>query len=290
MTRILVTGASGGMGRKTLQQLVKLRPAADLVGLVRDPAKAQDLAKLGIELRRGDYLDRASLSAAFDGIDKVMLISAQAFTARNEAHANVIDAASAAGVGHLVFMPVRRKPGSSFAMTEVTEEDVFAVGKLRASGLAWTLVEHPPFMDSLGVYLGSDVLEAGVRVPEGSGKFAHATREDLAAAHAAILTSHGHEGQVYNLAGDPAVSFRDIAMILSELTHRHVPYIPVSDRKYREILAAAGLPEPAHAFLLQWVHGMIGGEWEETPGELEMLIGRKPTSTAEYLREVYGKQ
>lgn len=288
MTRILVTGASGGIGRKTLQQLLKRRPATQLVGLVRDPAKAQDLAALGIELRRGDYLDTASLSAAFEAIEKVMLISAQAFTPRNEAHANVIDAAAVAGVRHLVFMPVHRKPGSSFSMQQITEEDILTVEKLKDSPLAWTLVEHPPFMDSLSAYLGPDVLETGVRGLAPSGKFAAATRDDLAAAHAAILTGQGHERQTYNLAGDPAVSFQDIARILSELSHRNVPYIPVSDAEYLDALASAGLPEHARPFVLQWAQGMAAGEWEDTPGDLAKLIGRKPTSVTEYLREVYG--
>ncbi len=287
MTRILVTGASGGIGRKTLHHLLELRPAAELVGLVRDPTKAQDLAALGVELRRGDYLDQASLLAAFDGIEKVMLISAQAFTPRNEAHGNVIDAASAAGVRHLVFMPVRRKPGSSFTMQQITEEDLFTVGKLKASRLSWTLVEHPPFMDSLSVFLGPEPLETGVRGPAASGKFAAATRDDLAAAHAAILAGQGHEGKTYNLAGDPAISFQDVAAILSELSHRQVPYVTLSDAEYLDTLAAAGLPEPARPFILQWVRGMAAGEWEDTPGELEKLIGRKPTSAKEYLRETY---
>jgi NAD(P)H dehydrogenase (quinone) len=287
MTRILVTGASGGIGRKTLQHLLKLRPAAQLVGLVRDPAKAQDLAALGIELRRGDYLDTASLRTAFEGIEKVMLVSTHAFTPRNEAHGNVIDAAAMAGVRHLVFMPVHRKPGSSFTMKEVTEEDIFTVGKLKASALAWTLVEHPPFMDSLSVYLGPNVLETGVRGPAASGRFAAATRDELAAAHAAILTGQGHELQSYNLAGAPAISFQDIARILSELSHRNVPYVTLSDAEYLEILAAAGLPAHARPFVMQWVQGMAAGEWDETPGDLEKLIGRKPTSAKEYLREVY---
>lgn len=286
MTRILVTGASGGIGRKTLQHLLKLMPAAQLVGFVREPAKAQDLAALGVELRRGDYLDTASLLAAFEGIEKVMLISTHAFTPRNEAHGNVIDAA-AAGVRHLVFMPVHRKPGSSFSMKEVTEEDLFTVGKLKASALAWTLVEHPPFMDSLSLYLGPKVLETGVRGPAASGKFAAATRDDLAAAHAAILTGQGHESESYNLAGDPAISFQDIAKILSELSHRTVPYVTISDAEYLETLAVAGLPAHVRPFVLQWVQGMAAGEWEDTPGDLEKLIGRKPTSATEYLRELY---
>ncbi len=287
MTKILVTGASGGIGRKTLQQLLKRRPAEQLVGLVRDPAKAQDLAALGIELRRGDYLDKATLPAALEGIEKVMLISTHAFTPRNEAHGNVIDAALATGVRHLVFMPVYRKPGSSFSMKEVTEEDIFTVGKLKASGMAWTLAQHPPFMDSLSIYLGPKVLETGVRGPAASGKFAAATRDDLAAAHAAILTGEGHEGKTYNLSGDPAVSFQDIAKILSELSHSNVPYVTVADDDYLESLAAAGLPEHVRPFIQQWVRGMSGGEWEDTPGDLERLLDRRPTSATEYLRELY---
>lgn len=287
MTKILVTGASGGIGRKTLLHLLKLRPAAHLVGLVRDPAKAGDLAALGIELRRGDYLDRDSLFVALEGVEKVMLVSTHAFTPRNEAHGNVIDAAVAAGVRHLVFMPVHRKPGSSFSMQEVTEEDIFTVGKLKASGMAWTLAEHPPFLESLTTHLGPKVVETGVRGPAASGTFAAATRDDLAEAHAAILTGEGHEGKSYNLSGDPAVSFQDVAKILTELTGRDVPYVPVPDDEYLAILANAGLPEPVRPFALRWIQGMAGGEWSETPGHLEKLIGRKPTSAAAFLRATY---
>ena len=72
MSKVLVTGASGDLGRKTLLHLLKRRPASDLVGLVRDPAKATDLASLGVELRQGDYLDRESLSRAFAGVEKLI--------------------------------------------------------------------------------------------------------------------------------------------------------------------------------------------------------------------------
>jgi NAD(P)H dehydrogenase (quinone) len=96
--KILVTGASGYVGRKTLLHLLKEEPASQLVGLVRDPAKAKDLADLGIALRQGDYLDRDSLSRSFEDIEKLMLISTHAFTDRNTAHANVIDAAVKVGV------------------------------------------------------------------------------------------------------------------------------------------------------------------------------------------------
>src|SRR5436190_9547890 len=114
MSKILVTGASGDIGRKTVLHLLKNRPASDLIGLVRDPAKAEDLAALGVELRQGDYLDPTSLSRAFTGVQKLMLTSAHAFTDRKTAHANVIAAAVEMGVRHLVYMPIFRRKNSRF--------------------------------------------------------------------------------------------------------------------------------------------------------------------------------
>lgn len=108
MGKILVTGASGHIGHATVRALLQRRPAADIVGLVRNPGKAGDLAGLGIELRQGDYMDRPSLDAALAGIERVMLTSAHAFTHRNTAHGNVIDAAVAADVKSAAFMSIIR--------------------------------------------------------------------------------------------------------------------------------------------------------------------------------------
>jgi NAD(P)H dehydrogenase (quinone) len=287
MSKILVTGASGDIGRKTLLHLLKRRPATDLVGLVREPDKAADLAALGIELRRGDYLDRVSLSRAFKGIEKLMLTSTHAFTQRNAAHANVIDVASEVGVRHLVFMPIGRKKNSSFTMKEITEEDIFTVEKLRASGLAYTLAHHPPFMDVLGFYVGTNAHEVGVMVPPGNGKFAAATRDDLAEAHAAILAGSGHENKSYALTGDPAVSFPDIAEILSKVYGRKVAYKPISDEQFIQLKRPLGFPEHVIEFVLKWVQGMAAGEWQEQTRDLETLIGHKPKTAFEYFRDEY---
>ena len=287
MSKILVTGASGDLGRKTLRHLLKRRPVTELVGLVRDPAKAADLAGLGIELRQGDYLDRASLTRAFEGIGKLMLTATHAFTDRNTAHANVIDVAVKAGVGHLVFMPIFRKQGSSFTMKEITDEDIFTVQKLRSSGLTYTLAQHPPFLDVLRFYLGAHAQESGVQVPAGSGKFAAATRDDLAEAHAAILTGSGHENRTYSLTGDPAVSFPDLADILSKIHGRKVSYTPVSDEQFKELKRPSGFPEPVIEFVLKWVQGMNAGEWQDQTRDLEILIGRKPKTAFEFFRDDY---
>lgn len=288
MGKILVTGASGVLGRKTLLHLLKRKPANQLVGLVRDPLKAVELAAAGVELRQGDYLDPKSLSRSFEGVEKLMLISTHAFTDRNAAHANVIDAAVKAGIQHMVFMPVMRRAHSSFTMKEITEEDIFTEKKLLSSGLTYTLAKHPPFLDVLATYIGPRAHETGVRVPAGTGKFTAATRDDLAAAHAAILTEGGNENASYRLTGNPPISFSDIATILSKVHGREVPYVTVSDQEYLEIKRAEGWPDFVVEFALKWVQGMNAGEWEEPTSDLERLIGHKPKTPAEFFRDDYG--
>jgi NAD(P)H dehydrogenase (quinone) len=286
MSKILVTGASGNLGKATLKSLLKRKTANQLVGLVRDPSKADDLAALGIELRQGDYLDADSLSRAFKDVQKIMLTATHAFTDRKTAHANVIDAAAEAGVQHLVYMPIYRKAGSTFTMKEITDEDNFSIAKLQSSGLAYTLVQHPPFMEPAMMYAGPTAIEKGVRVPAGNGKFTAATRDDLAAAHATVLAEPGHEGKSYYLSGAPAVSWAEIAGILSEVYGKDVPYIAVSDDEYIRSMAELGFPDFVAPFILKWVQGMNQGEWGEVTDDLETLIGRKPTTPAEYLRSV----
>lgn len=287
MSKILVTGASGNLGRKTLLQLLKRKPANQLAALVRDPEKAKDLAALGIDVRQGDYLDAEPLKRAFKGIEKVMLTSTHAFTDRKTAHANVINSAAEAGVKHVVYMPVIRKPNSTYVLQEVTEEDIFTEKLLTSAGLVYTFVKHPPFLDFFNLFIGLNAPETGVRLPEGNGKFAAASRDDLAEAHAVVLTERGHENETYSLSGDPSVSFPDIANILSEILGKRVPFIPISDQEFLDLKLADGLPDFVAKFVLRWVQGMGEGEWSDQSGDLEKLIGHKPQTVTEYLRETY---
>jgi NAD(P)H dehydrogenase (quinone) len=287
MGKILVTGASGFIGKRTLQHLLKRQPANQLVGLVRDPSKAEDLIAQGIELRQGDYLQPETLAQAFKGIDKVMLVSTHAFTDRLTAHGNAVDAAAKAGVKHIVYMPILRKPNSTFVMKEITNEDLFTEEKILASGIPYTFARHPLFLDQIATYIGAKAQDTGVRVTAGSGKFSPAVRDDLAAAHAAILSEEGHENKSYRLTGEPLISFSDIANILTDLHGSKVPYKVVSDEEYIKIKVADGWPDFVASFALTWVHGINAGEWEEQTGDLEKLIGRKPKTPTEFFRDEY---
>ncbi len=284
LSKILVTGATGNIGRMTLLHLLKRLPASELVGLARDPSKAKDLADKGIEIRQGDYLDREGLVRAFDDIGKVMLVSAAAFTDRNAQHDNVITAAKLSGVEHIVYMPIIRKAGSTSTLPQITKEDAFAEERLKTSGLTYTLVGHPPFLENVESYVGGNAYVAGVFAPPGDGKAGYALREDLAEAHAIVLSQKGHENKSYALQGGPAVSFADVAQIMAEISGSQVEFHAVSEQDYVAHLVTAGLPEPAANFVLAWVKGVNAGEWDSPTGDLERLLGRKPTTPAEYLR------
>lgn len=287
MGKILVTAASGHLGRKTLQHLLKRRPASDLVGLARDPKKAADLAALGIEIRKGDYFDYDSLLKAFADVEKLMLISCAPFSDRNTQHYNAITAARQAGVKHAAYTAIIRREGSDFNLSECTAPDIFAEQTLKASGLTYTIVRQPAFLETFQFQFGDKVYEKGLRVPVGHGKQAPASREDIAEAQAVVLTQEGHENKIYSLTGDPAVSYADIAKILSDTRGTSVPLIPVTDAEYVANYVEEGLPEPVARFALEWVHAANLGEWGELTGDLERLIGRKPMTTADYLRDNY---
>lgn len=286
--KILVTGASGEIGRLTLQHLLKRgAPASNLIGLVRDPAKAKDLAALGVELRQGDYFDTESLARTFRGVDRVFLTSAVAFSDRKKAHSNAIAAAKANGVKRIVYMPIHHPAGSPYTIKEVTEEDAFTERALIDSGLTYTFVDHPPFLDTLSFFLGPAPLENGISVPSSKGKFTPAARNDLAEAHAAVLLGEGHENKRYNLTGTAAITFADIAEYLSQIHKKPVPFKTITEEQFQTGARAAGLPDPAAEFALGWLRSVEGGEWTETTRDLETLIGHKPQSAFEFFRDNY---
>ncbi|MCF0056348.1 SDR family oxidoreductase [Dyadobacter sp. CY356] len=282
---ILVTGATGGLGHQTIESLLNTTPAAEIAGLVRDVSKATDLVEKGVDVRQADYLDYPALVQAFQGIDKVLLVSAVAFTDRVHQHRNVIDAAKEAGVKHLFYTSIQRS--TNFVMTEVTESDLATEAYLKASGLVYTILKNGYYFEGLGYMIGSEVPEAEISIPAGDGKIAFVKRTELAAATATLLTSEGHENQEYTMSGSEAYSFDDIAREFSALAGRPITYKNSELAPYIAQKVAAGFPEVVANFLAQWCaatkHGMLAG----TDNTVERLLGRKPTSLREYLKMTY---
>jgi NAD(P)H dehydrogenase (quinone) len=274
---IVVTGATGKLGRLVVGELLRKVPAEQINAVVRDRAKAADLAERGVRLAVADYNAPDTFDGLFAAGDKVLLISGNEFDkGRPQQHRVVIDAAKAAGVALLAYTSA---PGS---LTAALADDHRATEEiLLGSGVPYVLLRngwyHENYTENLAPVLAHDAVVAAA----GEGRVSSASRADYAAAAAAVLTGEGHENKTYELGGDEAWSFAEYAAELSRQTGRKITYNPVSEEEMTGILAGAGLPGPLAAILAGVDTSISRGELVVTSGDLSRLAGRPTTPLAD---------
>lgn len=278
----LITGATGQLGRLTIDSLLaRGTDPQTIVAGARDLSKAADLADRGIRVVALDYDDAASVSAALDGVDSVLLISGSEVGRRTSQHKAVIDAAKAAGVGKLVYTSAPKATTSDLVLApehKATEELIVA------SGVPAVILRNNWYTEN---YVGSaaQAAESGVLAASvGDGKVASASRQDFADAAAVVLLEDGHIGEVYELAGDVAWDFSELAAAVAEVVGRPVEYTALSTEEHAAQLAEAGLDEGTIGFVTALDAGIRGGALAETDGTLARLIGRPTTPLADGLR------
>jgi NAD(P)H dehydrogenase (quinone) len=288
MSNILVTGATGGLGQAIIENLLKTVSPSQLSVLVRDPAKAVGLQAQGVTIKQGDYNDYASLTAALAGVDKLFLVSGNDLPNRVPQHTNVINAAKEAGVKHVAYSSFQRKTedGSS-AAAFVAEAHLATEKLLKESGLTYTILKNALYLEVLPLFMGP-VLETGtIYLPAGEGKVPYASRADMGAAGAAVLTGTGHENQSYDIANDTSYSFHDIATLLSDLSGKAIQYVSPDTEAFGAALTAAGVPAGAIHMTAGFCVAIAQGEFDFPSTTLEKLLGRKPESAAEFLKATY---
>ncbi|MEV7681640.1 SDR family oxidoreductase [Streptomyces sp. NPDC088341] len=280
---IVVTGATGHLGRLVVESLLAADvPADGIAAVARSEEKAADLVARGVELRLADYDRPETLAAAFHAGDRVLLISGSEVGKRVPQHGAVIDAARAAGVAQLAYTGVLGGPEADF---ELAAEHKETERLILESGLPYTFLRNgwytEVFTDNL-----APVLEHGTVVASaGEGRVASASRADYAAAAAAVLTGDGHLNAVYELSGDTAWSFAEYAAELSRQTGRTIAYSDVPGATRLEILTGAGVPEPFAAILVDVDHAIARGLLARTTGDLARLAGRPTTPLADTVAE-----
>jgi NAD(P)H dehydrogenase (quinone) len=290
---ILVTGATGQYGTKVLEHLLQKGVAAPhLAALVRDAAKGQSLHEQGIELRVGDYSDVDALVQAFQGIDTLLLVSSNdqgAVENRTAHHLNVIQAAKAAQVKQLVYTSFVTKPAfqdsaiAAFLTSHAQTEQV-----LKDSGLTYTILQHGIYLEMIPLFAGAQVAETGTMLfPAQDGKASWVLRAELAEAAAQVLTTQGHENQTYVLANAESTSFQDIAQDLSGLLGKDIRYQSPPVEEFQAILTQGGIPQGYSAVLTMWARAVAQGMLEVEDSTLASFLGRKPTTTAQFLTQVY---
>lgn len=282
MTKILVTGSTGGLGRQTIEFLLKRVPAMQVAALARDPARLADLAARGVDVRQGDYFDQASLTTAFRGIDRLFFISAPSFTDMVTQHRNIIAAAMAAGVPHIVYTGIQRREGSGTIIDQVTSTEAATEDLLASSGAKITILRNATYMDALPFLLGPNALTE-IRLPAAQGAAAFVSRRDLAEASAVVLTTAGHSGKTYSIA----VTMDDIAALLSPIAGLPVRYTDLPVATFIAERTATGLPEPVSVFLSSWMQAIAAGEFAQISGDLEHLTGHPAITPAEMLPSLF---
>ncbi|MER6783192.1 SDR family oxidoreductase [Streptomyces sp. NPDC000658] len=274
---IVVTGATGHLGRHVVEQLLDKVPADHVTAVVRDTAKAADLAARGVKLAVADYNAPETFDGVFAAGDKVLLISGNEFDkGRPAQHQVVIDAAKAAGVALLAYTSAPGSLSAALADDHRTTEQA-----LLASGLPYTLLRngwyHENYTENLAPVLEHDAVVAAA----GEGRVSSAARADYAAAAVAVLTGEGHENTTYELGGDEAWSFAEYAAELSRQTGREIVYNAVSTEVLTGILTGAGLPGPLAAILAGVDASIEKGELVVSSGDLSRLVGRPTTPLAD---------
>lgn len=276
---ILVTGATGNLGRLVIASLLErgADPQSIIAG-ARDVAKAADL---GVRVAQLDYTDPASVASALEGVDSVLLISGSEVGQRVAQHQAVIDAARSAGVTKFVYTSAPKASTSDLVLApehKATEE------LIASSGLPSVILRNNWYTENYAADLAraaeSGVLAAGV----GEGRVASASRKDFAEAAAVVLLDDGHIGQVYELGGDVAWDYTELADAIAEISGRDVTYQPLTADEQLAGLQAAGLDEGTAGFVVALDAGIATGALAQTDGTLSRLIGRPTTPLIEGLR------
>jgi len=278
---IVVTGASGQLGRLVIESLLKRLPASEIVAAVRNPDKVADLAARGVQVRVADYDQPASLAAAFKGADKLLLISASEVGRRMPQHRTVIDAARAAQVGLLAYTSILHADTSPLPLAAEHKE---TENLIRASGLPAVILRNGWYTENYTAGIPA-ALQYGVLLGSaGQGRIASAARADYAEAAATVLTQDKQAGRIYELAGDASYTLGQLADEISRQSGKAVAYRDLPEVEFKAALLGAGLPDFLATLLAESDVGASKGGLFDDGRQLSALIGRSTTPLSELVK------
>lgn len=275
---IVVTGATGQLGRLVVEELLRIEPASNIVAAVRDPAKAADLAARGVRVRRADYAEPATLKTAFAGADKVLLISSSELGQRVAHHRAVIDAAVASEVKFIGYTSLLHADTSPLGLAQEHSE---TEAMLQASGIPHVVLRNGWYTENYAAAVSTALAHGALLGSAGDGRIASAARADYAVAAAFAMTLANQAGRVYELAGDTAFTLTEFAAEISHQSGKPVIYTNLSRAEYESALVSFGLPKPIAGLLADADSGASKGGLFDDERQLSTLIGRPTTPMAE---------
>lgn len=274
---IVITGATGQLGRLVIASLLKTVPASGIVAAVRNVEKAKDIAEMGVQVRHADYSLPATWDAALQCADKLLLISSSEIGQRAAQHRTVIEAAQRAGVGFLAYTSVLHADASSLGLAAEHRE---TEALLRASEVPFALLRNGWYTENYTASIPSALANGAFYGCAGAGRISSAARADYAEAAAAVLTADNQAGRVYELAGDTAYILTELAAEISHQSGKNIGYVNLPEAEYIKALVSAGLPEVIADLLADSDTAASNGALFDDSRQLSTLIGRPTTALA----------
>lgn len=297
MSRIVITGASGNYGRGVTDRLIALGRASDLILITRKPEKLSDRAAQGCVVRYGDFDKPETLVEAVQGADRMLLISGTRVGARVVQHKAAIDAAAAAGVGHVVYTSFIGIDDPANP-AEVRHDHIETERLIRASRCGWTMLRDAHYADAMILMAGPGVMQSGKWFSNaGEGREAMVWRDDCIESAVAVLTGEGHEGRIYNITGPELQTFGEVAAIMAEVTGRPVEYVSLDDEGQYAMFDAMGIPRrPVDDLeiagipwnsddMVSFGRAIREGFLELCTDDVQQLTGRKARSVRQMIKD-----
>jgi NAD(P)H dehydrogenase (quinone) len=285
--KILVTGATGNLGSKVVEELLKIVPADQLAVSVRNPEKAEGLKARGVEVRQGDFDKPETLDAAFSGIDRLLIVSSSEVRLggdeiRMKQHANAVAAAERAKVKFIAFTSAPKASDSDFFLAKVYKATEEAIVK---TGIPYSFLRNNWYLENEVGSIKSSMEGAPWITATGEGKVGWVLRQELAEATAAVLAGNGHENTIYELSGK-LMTHKELVSILETVLGKEIPFQQVDDDTYAEIMKGEGVPEAFLPMMINVQKGIREGGLETESDDLEKLLGRPVTPTKEALKQI----
>jgi NAD(P)H dehydrogenase (quinone) len=281
---ILVTGASGHLGRRVVELLVARGGGAHIIAATRKPEGLSALTALGVEARRADFDDEASLASAFQGVERVLLISTDSLDEpgkRSRQHARAIGAVVGAGVQHVAYTSISNPVDSKILISKDHADTEAALGK---AGVPFTVLRNNMYSEYQFAPLQRALASGKLVDAKASGKVGFVTREDCARIAAAVLSEPPAGNQVLDVTGPETLSSADLAAIAGELSGRKLEHVSVPLQALIDGMVQHGLPRPLAEIYASFDAGTAAGELDVTSDHVERFTGQKPQAMRDFLR------
>ncbi len=281
--KLLVTGATGKLGSKVVESLLKTVPASQLAVSVRNPEKAEGLRSKGVEVRHGDFDHPETLDTAFAGIDRLLIISTDGENdKRIRQHANAVAAAERAGIKFIAYTSLANAPESTNIMAP---PHVATEAAIVNTGIPYSFLRNNWYLENEigsieGALAGAPWVTSAV-----DGKVGWALQQDYADAAATVLVGDGHDNTVYELSG-PLLTQEKLVNALRGVTDKEIPLQQVNDEEYAEIMKGLGLPDFVIPIVVGIQESIRNRSLEVESNDFERVLGRPVTPISEGLKQV----